>query len=1101
MNTDSNQPNPAEMKLGRRRFLRSLFLTGVPAVASVAGEEAKAAVEGAIMRNARPDQKLDLNNANQFLYSACMQCNTGCGIKVKIQDGVVAKIDGNPYNPWCVVPHLPMKTTVQDAARIDGGLCPKGQAGLQTHYDPYRISKVLKRAGKRGDGQWVTVPFDQAITEIVEGGKLFSKVPGEETREVEGLRSIMALKDDAVAKAMAADINGIWDEANAEKKKALVEAFKQKHAANLHLLIDPAHPDLGPKNNQFIVSWGRLKGGRADIIKRFGAGYGTTNLHGHTTVCQGSLYFTCKAISEQYQNQSGKFAGGEKFYWQTDLEHARYVLFVGANLFDANYGPTNRTVRLTENLATGQTRIAVADPRFTKLASKADVWLPLKPGSDAAVAMAIIRRLLETEKFDKKFLGAANKAAAAAAGEASWTNASWLVEIKDGKPGKFVRAADAGLVPAEKRTMPDPKDPKKTVEYEEKFLLVLQNGQPVSFDPNDKTTAVIGDLLVDTTLPNGTKVKSSLQILKEEAFGKTIAEWCEIAGLKAKDVIKVADALGAHGKQASVDIHRGPAQHTNGFYNVLSWMAINMLLGNYDWAGGMSKATTFGYDGGKGGPFALGGVPGKISAFGISSIRHDLAYEKTTLFAGYPAKRNWFPLSSDIYEEVLPSIADAYPYPMKAMFTYMGASSYALPAGHTNIPMLADLAKLPLLIASDITVGVNSMFADYIFPDTDYLERWEFQGSHPNMACKVAPIRQPVAKPLPEIVTVYGQPQPICLESTLMAISEKLGLKAFGKNALGEGRDYAHLDDFYLRAVANIAAGEAPDGSKAVPNANAAELEIFRQSRRHLPAAVYEEARWKKIVGEELWPKVVYVLNRGGRYDDHAKGFHGRKLANAYGKLLNLYQEKTAGVIHSGTGQKHFGTARYLPIADYVGKAPDAYRKDHALHLITHRTISQTKSRTCTNYWLLPLMPENGLVMNPQDATAQGLVHGDEVRVVSATNPAGVWELGHGKKKEMLGKVIVSEGIRPGVISFALGFANWATGVADVTIDGKVIAGDPRRGRGIHANAAMWTDPTIKNTCMFDPVGGSVSFYDTQVKLVKTGRQATHAESVALRAL
>ncbi len=46
-------------------------------------------------------------------------------------------------------------------------------------------------------------------------------------------------------------------------------------------------------------------------MKRFGSAYGTTNLHGHTTVCQGSLYFTCKAISEQYLG--GSFADGKKF--------------------------------------------------------------------------------------------------------------------------------------------------------------------------------------------------------------------------------------------------------------------------------------------------------------------------------------------------------------------------------------------------------------------------------------------------------------------------------------------------------------------------------------------------------------------------------------------------------------------------------------------------------------------------------------------------------------------------------------------------------------------------------------------------------------------
>ena len=58
-------------------------------------------------------------------------------------------------------------------------------------------------------------------------------------------------------------------------------------------------------------------------------------------------------------------------------------------------------------------------------------------------------------------------------------------------------------------------------------------------------------------------------------------------------------------------------------------------------------------------------------------------------------------------------------------------------------------------------------------------------------------------------------------------------------------------------------------------------------------------------------------------------------------------------------------------------------------------------------------------------------------------------------------------------------------GAEDVTIDGKIIKGDPRRAGGVHANAVMWIDPHLKNTCMIDKVGGSVSFYDTKVRLVK----------------
>ena len=62
---------------------------------------------------------------------------------------------------------------------------------------------------------------------------------------------------------------------------------------------------------------------------------------------------------------------------------------------------------------------------------------------------------------------------------------------------------------------------------------------------------------------------------------------------------------------------------------------------------------------------------------------------------------------------------------------------------------------------------------------------------------------------------------------------------------------------------------------------------------------------------------------------------------------------------------------------------------------------------------------------------------------------------------------------------------HWAYGSSDVWIDGKRIAGDPRRGTGVHANAAMAVDSHLKNVGFQDLVGGSVSFYDSPVRLVK----------------
>jgi len=1062
----------------RRNFLAGGALLGTGLLVAAPKVLAASSRSGtnAVMNSDRPDAPYELVKPTNMIYSACLQCNTGCGITCKQQNGVITKIDGNPYNPWTLLPQLPYDTLPQDAAPVDGSICPKGQAGLQTAYDPYRLRKVLKRAGKRGENKWVSIPFEQAVKEICEGGKLFGKVPGEENRDVEGLAKLRALTDPKISKEMASDVKAILDEKDKDRKKALVEQFKSKHAANLDKLIDPNHPDLGPKNNQIVVAWGRLKGGRSDLYKRFSEGLGTTNAHGHTTVCQGSLYFTCKAISEQYVG--GKFGDGKKFYWQADTENSRFIFFVGANLFEANYGPPNRAVRLTGNLVNGHTKIAVADPRFSKLASKAWKWLPVKPGTDAALAAGMIRWIIENKRYDAKFLSCANKAAAVAAGENSWCNATWLVEIKDGKPGKFVRAADVGLAQPETRKTKDGK------EYQEKFLLAMVQGQPVAFDPNDTKAAVNGDLFVDTKLPDGTVVKSGLQVLLEASQQRSLKEWAELAGVKESDVNAVARELTSYGKEAAVDIHRGPAQHTNGFYNVLSWMTVNMLLGNFDAKGGMIKASTYDYMG-KGKLYDLAANPGKTTSFGISSIRHGLDYEKTTIFSGYPAKRNWYPLSSDIYEEIIPSIGDAYPYPVKALFLYMGAPTYSLPAGNTNIKILCDTERVPLFVASDILIGSTSMYADYIFPDLSYLERWEFQGSHPSVPNKVQPVRQPAMAPIPEDCTVYGQRMPMSFEAMILGIAEKLKLPGFGDDAFGKGLHLKLPDDFYLRALANLAFGEKPDGSQAVPDAAEDEMKIFREARRYLPSGVFDEARWKKIAGDKNWPKVVYVLNRGGRFEDWAKGWKGDRFAHPYGALLNMYQEKTVSTTHSGTGKKNPGCAMYVPIRDYLGREPGELRKGYDLALITHRTITQCKSRTIADQWLTPIMPENGILVNPEDAKRLSLKEGDLVKVVSATNPSGEWDLAAGNKKPMLGKVLLTQTMRPGVTSFALGFGHWATGAADVTINGNVIRSDPRRAAGIHANAAMWVDPALKNTCMVDPVGGSVSFYDTYVKLVR----------------
>jgi anaerobic selenocysteine-containing dehydrogenase len=84
-----------------------------------------------------------------FKNTVCQLCPAGCGIRVRLIDGVPVHIDGNPMHP---INH--------------GGICPHGAAGLDFLYHPDRIRQPLVRIGQRGSGQWKPVGWDEALAKI-----------------------------------------------------------------------------------------------------------------------------------------------------------------------------------------------------------------------------------------------------------------------------------------------------------------------------------------------------------------------------------------------------------------------------------------------------------------------------------------------------------------------------------------------------------------------------------------------------------------------------------------------------------------------------------------------------------------------------------------------------------------------------------------------------------------------------------------------------------------------------------------------------------------------------------------------------------------------
>ncbi len=1061
-----------KIKMNRRCFLKSAaFFGGVVAASKLVGGSVvgKAAQAGAFSANEYP-----FDDPRKVIYTCCLQCHTACTIKAKILDGVMVKVDGNPYSPMNMNPHLSYDTSPKEAVLYDGRLCPKGQAGVQTLYDPYRIRKVLKRkpGTKRGENKWVTIDFDKAIEEIVNGGNLFGE------GHVPGLKEIWAVRDPKLMKALKSDAKKV---ANGEMSLA---EFKSKHKDHLDKLIDPDHPDLGPINNQFVFLAGRIEHGRKEFSKRFlKNAFGSVNWYEHTTVCEQSHHIAFNEMTAKYKG--GKWHpmlkeyvedyGGGKHHLKPDVPNAEFVIWFGTSPFEANFGPTHWVSYITNAAAKRNFKFAVVDPRLNKTAAKANWWVPVRPGGDAPLALGMIRWIIENKRYNEAYLRAANRMAAKANGDTTWTNATHLVKLSDdGKRGvKLLRGDECKVC-------------------DQHLFMASVNGELVTFDPYAKDgEPIVGDLFAEGEI-NGVKYKTSFALLRDLVMERTLEEWAQEAGVSVRQMVELAKEFTSHGRKVMADMYRGPVQHTNGYYNGCAIITLNLLVGNADWKGGMTKGGGHWHEDGskKGQPFNLKKKlhPGKLGSYGVTLTREHWRYEDTTLFKkdGYPAKRMWYPHTGNVYQEVIPSAADGYPYTIKAMWLHKGTPALSVPGANSTIDILRDPKKIPLLIADDIVIGETTMYADYIFPDTAIWERWGTP--HLTPACPTAgsKVRQPAVESLVEKVRVFGTEQHISMEAVMLAIAEKLGLPGYGKDGFGPGLDFTQRDEFFIKAVANIAFGDH-GGKDKVPLANAEELRIFKAARSHLSAASFDEARWKRALGgdEDLWRRVVYVLNRGGRFEDASKAYKGDKMHHQFKSQFNLFVEHVALSKHPITGENFAGMPIYEPVKDAAGREV-RFGSEYPFQLFTYKHILGGQSRTISNYWtMVAEAGQNYVQINTEDARRLGLKNGDKVKIVGPTNPKGTIPLLPGLEKPVVGTVKVEEGIRPGTVVASWSFGHWAYGSADVMVDGQVIKGDSRRGTGVCPNASMLVDPALKNMCLTDPIGGSCSFYDSRVNLVK----------------
>ena len=129
--------------LRRREFFKVLAAGGAATMAAAGCEQPAEQLIPLLV----PPENFEYVPGNPVDYATtCMECPAGCGMVIQTREGRAIKAEGNPEHPV-----------------NQGALCIRGQASLQTLYNPARLKSAMKRSG----GAWQAAEWEAVESEVV----------------------------------------------------------------------------------------------------------------------------------------------------------------------------------------------------------------------------------------------------------------------------------------------------------------------------------------------------------------------------------------------------------------------------------------------------------------------------------------------------------------------------------------------------------------------------------------------------------------------------------------------------------------------------------------------------------------------------------------------------------------------------------------------------------------------------------------------------------------------------------------------------------------------------------------------------------------------
>lgn len=669
---------------------------------------------------------------------------------------------------------------------------------------------------------------------------------------------------------------------------------------------------------KLVVSSFDTRGQSGVFLASWAAAFGTPNFWGG-----GAQYYCGNGYHPVTYLTHGTWFG------EPDIRHCRFLMIFGTqNGSVTNHLPMELAAKMADARMDGM-KLIVVDPLGINAGSKAHEWVPIRPGTDAALALSMINVLLNEESvYDREFL-------------TRYTNGPYLI----GKDGHYVRDGATG----------------------KPLMWDAQSSKARPFDDLDfGEIALEGGFSVD-----GTEVRTGFTLFKENVKQYSPEKVASITTIPAATIRRLAREFGKAARigstitlggkvlpyrPAAANWYRGATAHKHGMLTGLAIQFLNVIVGAIDVPGGhlgnnpVSRTAPLHWS-----PTAS--ADGLIVPEGYARRRKP----------PYPATKVKAPERYDLLDLCPiapyggPFFTEAVLHPERYGLDYdldtlIVCRSNLLMTCANPDEMAAALKKIPFVVGFACEMNETAEFADILLPDTHYLERLDAIPNEPTEFVGAGEghwywmLRQPVITPLGEarswVEVLFSLADKLDLRRDLYALlNATLDLQEPFAYRAAEKYSWADLADRWFKSWFGPEKG----------------LEWFKEHGTLVTGEKkIEEAYPRPFLTPRLPIYVEYFLTAGEEL---------RKVTDSLGI--------------------HWDTSDYQALADW--KPCEAFEQrsaEHDLFVINFKLPFHSLSYTTQNGYLKELSEKNpyaySLLLNAATARQKSIANGDRIRLTTA---------------------------------------------------------------------------------------------------------------------